>query len=310
MTTLDEDTANDVVRAYVWKNGIDQKPTPFIYSDVKGGMYANAPYGVNGVKTIEMFNTVRVHGDLTKDAVIATSSWKNLRPVFQFVKDGALQSKAYVYWPSSGATPSLGAMTTVIPFSFPNDLNAPTNLEYFWNTGNHNQKQVYVTNSTTAITFNQPQSHVWPYADAYKYQRPSLGYDVIKINGTYLAAMHNGQYSATSEGGQFKYFSRMYVANLGATPGLNSMVDGFLFDTREGDKNGDESKGGPKGTGFAPTGMLSCTPFDTEKTILGDNDYCAFYVLLAPGADGHSVQAYMMGLNQGILAYNIPFCKF
>ena len=102
----------------------------------------------------------------------------------------------------------------------------------------------------------------------------------------------------------------MYVANLGATPGLNSMVDGFLFDTREGDKNGDESKGGPKGTGFAPTGMLSCTPFDTEKTILGDNDYCAFYVLLAPGADGHSVQAYMMGLNQGILAYNIPFCKF
>lgn len=251
MTTLDEDTANDVVRAYVWKNGIDQKPTPFIYSDVKGGMYANAPYGVNGVKTIEMFNTVRVHGDLTKDAVIATSSWKNLRPVFQFVKDGALQSKAYVYWPSSGATPSLGAMTTVIPFSFPNDLN-----------------------------------------------------------GTYLAAMHNGQYSATSEGGQFKYFSRMYVANLGATPGLNSMVDGFLFDTREGDKNGDESKGGPKGTGFAPTGMLSCTPFDTEKTILGDNDYCAFYVLLAPGADGHSVQAYMMGLNQGILAYNIPFCKF
>lgn len=152
--------------------------------------------------------------------------------------------------------------------------------------------------------------HVWPYADASKYQRPSLGYDVIKINGTYLAAMHNGQYSATSEGGQFKYFSRMYVANLGATPGLNSMVDGFLFDTREGDKNGDESKGGPKGTGFAPTGMLSCTPFDTEKTILGDNDYCAFYVLLAPGADGHSVQAYMMGLNQGILAYNIPFCKF
>lgn len=126
VTTLDEDTANDVVRAYVWKNGIDQKPTPFIYSDVKGGMYANAPYGVNGVKTIEMFNTVRVHGDLTKDAVIATSSWKNLRPVFQFVKDGALQSKAYVYWPSSGATPSLGAMTTVIPFSFPNDLNALT----------------------------------------------------------------------------------------------------------------------------------------------------------------------------------------
>lgn len=100
MTTLDEDTANDVVRAYVWKNGIDQKPTPFIYSDVKGGMYANAPYGVNGVKTIEMFNTVRVHGDLTKDAVIATSSWKNLRPVFQFVKDGALHLPgSYAQWP-------------------------------------------------------------------------------------------------------------------------------------------------------------------------------------------------------------------
>lgn len=273
-------------------------------------MYANAPMGVNNVTAIDLFNTVHIYGDLTKDAVIASSSSKNIRPVFQFVKDGALQAKAYAYWPGSGATPSFGAMTTVIPFSFPDNLTAPTNLEFFWNTGNYSQKQVYVTNSTTAITFNLPQTHVWPYNEGVKYQRPSLGYDVIKINGTYLAAIHNASYSASSEAGKFKYFSRMYVANLGATPGLNSAVDGFLFDSREGDKNGVEANGGPKGTGFSPTGMLSYSPFDTSKTMLGDNDYEAFYVLLAPSADGRSVQAYMMGTNQGILAYNIPFSKF
>ncbi|MGN1225628.1 MAG: PL29 family lyase N-terminal domain-containing protein, partial [Candidatus Cryptobacteroides sp.] len=58
VSTLDEDTANDVVRAFVWKNGIDQKPTPFIYADVKGSMYANAPMGVNNVTAIDLFNTV------------------------------------------------------------------------------------------------------------------------------------------------------------------------------------------------------------------------------------------------------------
>lgn len=309
-TTLDEDAANDIVRAYVWKNGIDQKPTSFMYADIKGSTYANAPYGVNGVKAMDIYNTVKVYGDLTADAVIATSSWKNLRPVFQFVKDGKLEPKAYVYWPGGGATASMGAMTTVVPLSYPDDLTAPKNLEYFWNVGNHNQQQVYVNNSTNAITLNRASSHIWAYDKGVQYQRPSLGFDAIRINGTIIAAMHNASYQATSTAGKFKYASRMYVANLGNTPSANSWNDGFIFDTREGDLKGDESKGGPAGTGYGPKGMTSPTSYETGKTVLAENDNEAFYVLLAPGADGHSVQAYMLAQNNGLFAYTIPFSKF
>ena len=310
-STIDEETSNDVVRAYVWKNGIDQKPTSFIYAALTGSTYENAPYGVNGNKKIDIYNTVKVYGDLTKDAVIATCSWKSYRPVFQFVKDGKLQPKAYVYWPGSNAVASFGAMTTVVPLNYPDDLTAPKNLEYIYSTGNHNQQNVYVTNSTTAFPFTRPSTHWWPFSQAVQYQRPCLGMDALRINGTIILAAHNGAWQNTSEtSGAFRYASRMYVANLGNVPTEGSMVNGFIFDSREGDKTGDASKGGPKGTGYGVTGLTSPFVFETGKTILADNDNCAFYVLLAPGADGHSVQAYMLAQNNGLIAYNIPFSKF
>lgn len=309
-TTIDEDATNDVVRAFVWKNGIDQKPTPFIYADLKGGMYTNAPYGVNGNKAIDIYNTVRIYGDLTKDAVIATCSWKNYRPVFQFVKDGKLEAKAYVYWPGSQAVASFGAMTTVVPLTYPDNLTAPTNLEYIYNVGNHNQQQVYVNNSTTAFPFTRPSSHVWPYQEAIKYQRPCLGMDAMRINGTVIMAIHNAAYSQASPTGAFRYLSRLYVSNLSNNPTAASLANGFIFDSREGDKNGVETAGGPKGTGYGVTGMTSPFSFAEGKTVLADNDQCVFDVILAKGADGHSVQAYMLAQNNGIFAYNIPFSKF
>ena len=309
-TTKDEDTSNDVVRAYVWKNGIDQKPTSFMNSALTGEMYANAPYGVNGAKKLDIYNTVKVYGDLTKDAVIATSARSAIRPVFQFVKDGKLETKAYVYWPGSKAVASLGDMTTVVPLNYPDNLTSPKNLEYLYSTGNHNQQVVYVTNSTTAFPFTRPSTHWWPYNQSVQYQRPCLGMDALRINGTMILAAHNGAYQEYSPAEQFRYASRMYVANLGNVPTEGSMVNGFIFDTREGDKTGDASKGGPKGTGFGVTGLTSPFVFETGKTILADNDNCAFYVLLAAGADGHSVQAYMLAQNNGLIAYNIPFSKF
>ena len=310
-STADEDTSNNTVRAYVWKNGIDQKPTSFIWADLAGGTYTNAPYGINGVTACDIYNTVHVYGDLTGDAVIATSSDKNIRPVFQFVKDGKLQSKAYVYWPDDKAVASFGKMTAVIPLAFPNDLTAPTNMEFFYNTGNHNQQIVSVSNSTTAFPYDRPSSHWWLYDEKNPYQRPCLGFDAIKVNGTIIVAAHNASYAgSTSEAGTHRYSSRLYVANVGLNSTASSLKDGFIFDSREGDKTGDESKGGPKGTGYAVTGMMSPYSFVTGKTVLADNDNAAFYVLLAPGKDGHSVQAYMLGQNNGLFAYNIPFSKF
>ncbi len=301
----DEDTSNNTVRAYVWKNGIDQKPTSFLWAGLDGSQYkALTTKG-------DIYNTVHVYGDLTGDAVIATSSRQNYRPVFEFVKDGKLQSPAYVYWPGDKAVVSFGQMTNVIPLAFPNDLTAPTNMEFFYNTGNHNQQIISVSNSTTAFPYDRPSSHWWPYQESIKYQRPCLGFDAIKINGTVIVAAHNAVYAGTtSEAGTFRYNSRLYVANVGLNSTASSLKDGFIFDSREGDKTGDESKGGPKGTGYAVTGMMSPSSFVTGKTVLADNDNAAFYVLLAPGKDGHSVQAYMLGQNNGLFAYNIPFSKF
>ncbi len=301
----DEDTSNNTVRAYVWKNGIDQKPTSFLWAGLDGSQYkALTTKG-------DIYNTVHVYGDLTGDAVIATSSRQNYRPVFEFVKDGKLQSPAYVYWPGDKAVVSFGQMTNVIPLAFPNDLTAPTNMEFFYNTGNHNQQIVSVSNSTTAFPYDRPSSHWWPYQESIKYQRPCLGFDAIKINGTVIVAAHNAVYAGTtSEAGTFRYNSRLYVANVGLNSTASSLKDGFIFDSREGDKTGDESKGGPKGTGYAVTGMMSPFSFVTGKTVLAENDNEAFYVLLAPGKDGHSVQAYMLGQNNGLFAYNIPFSKF
>ncbi len=301
----DEDTSNNTVRAYVWKNGIDQKPTSFLWAGLDGSQYkALTTKG-------DIYNTVHVYGDLTGDAVIATSSRQNYRPVFEFVKDGKLQSPAYVYWPGDKAVVSFGQMTNVIPLAFPNDLTAPTNMEFFYNTGNHNQQIVSVSNSTTAFPYDRPSSHWWPYQESVKYQRPCLGFDAIKINGTVIVAAHNAVYAgSSSEAGKFRYSSRLYVANVGLNSTASSLKDGFIFDSREGDKTGDESKGGPKGTGYAVTGMTSPFSFVTGKTVLADNDNAAFYVLLAPGKDGCSVQAYMLAQNNGLFAYNIPFSKF
>ena len=308
-STIDTDTSNDVVRAYVWKDGIDQKPTSFIYASLTGAMYANAPYGVNGVNTCDIYNTVKVYGDLTKDAVIATASWKNIRPVFQFVKDGALEPKAYVYWPGSGATASFGAMSTVVPLNYPADVAAPKDLEYLWNSGNHNQATVYVVNSTSALTFTNPSSHWWPKNG---YANPTWGMDALKINGTILVAVQNVQYAnAKSPAGQNRYTSRLVVSNVGAVPAAGTLASGFIFDSREGDLvKGDATKGGPAGTGYGVKGMTSPYSFATGKTVMADNDLSVGYVLLSKGADGKSVQAYMLAQNNGLIGYNIPFSKF
>lgn len=308
-STIDTDASNDVVRAYVWKNGIDQKPTSFIYASLAGGMYANAPYGVNGVKTCDIYNTVKVYGDLTKDAVIATASWKNIRPVFQFVKDGKLESKAYVYWPGGGATASFGSMSTVVPLNFPSDVTAPKDLEYLWNSGNYNQATVYVVNSTSALTFTNPTTHWWAKSG---YANPTWGMDAIKVNGTIIVAVQNVLYAnATSPAGLYRYTSRLVVSNVGATPAAGTLASGFIFDSREGDlTHGDASKGGPAGTGYGVKGMTSAYSFTSGKTVMADNDLYVGYVLLAKGADGKSVQAYMLAQNNGLIGYNIPFSKF
>lgn len=308
---VDEDTTNDTVRGWVWLNGIDQAPKSFMWASLGGGTYANNPNGVNDVTKFDLYNTVKVYGDLSKDAVIATASRQNYRPVFEFVKDGKLQSKAVANWPGGSALVSMGANTTVVPLNFPADVTKPTaDLEYGFCSGMYSQGLNYANLSTgTSFRFTNPTTHWWAQSG---YANPVWGFDMLKINGTIILAAQNGLYAnAKSEAGINRYTTRLVVSNVGATPSASSLASGFIFDSREGDLvKGTEANGGPKGTGYGVNGMSSAVSYVSGKTVLADNDKEVGACLLVPGADGKSVQAYMLTQNNSLIAYTIPFSKF
>ena len=308
-STANDITTDDTVRGWIWKDGIDKKPTSFMWAALSGAKYTNAPYNVNNATKIEIYHTVRVFGDLTKDAVIATACPQAFRPVFEFVKDGKLQTKAYVEWPSgSNIQVSLFKSTAVVPMNMPSSVTAPVDLEYFWNSGNFRANTVYAKGKA-GFGFANPTTHWWATGT---YSSPTWGMDAIRINGTTLVAVQNGNYASKQSAANVnQYYFRLAVFNVGNAPDANSLKNGYMFDSREGDLvKGTESNGGPKGTGFSVTGITSPSSFVTGKTVLGDNDSETGAVLFAPGADGKSVQVYMLTSNQGLIGYNIPFSKF
>ncbi len=311
--TADEPTTNDSVRGWIWLNGIDQAPKSFMWADLKGAKYANNPYGVNGATKIDIYRTVRVRGDLAGDAIIATCSKGVPRPVFEFVVGGKLVGNAYVEWPSGGHPVSMWNSTAVVPFTgiategaTPEErvANTKAQLEYVWSSGNYRKALVY-SKAKTGVWFNLPTSHWWGTSKD-DYGQVTWGVDVIEANGTRLMAVQNGN---TAGGGQF--YVRLYVSKLGLeTPTADTFKNGFMFDSREGDATGDESKGGPIGSGFAITGLTSPHAFVTGTTVLGTNGNETGDVKFALGPDGKSVQVYMLTTNQGLLGYHIPFSKF
>lgn len=304
-TLADEDTANNTVRAWVWKDGISNAPTSFIYAGLDGSRYANAPYGINGAKTLELYRTVKVRGDLTKDAIIATCTKNVPRPVFEFVKDGKLDGSVLVEWPSgSGVQVSMWNSTAVVPMNMDR-----SKMEYLWSSGNFRMNIVY-SYAKNGFGFFAPKSHYWnpsglDIQTAYNYSGATWGIDAVELNGARLVAVQNCMYTnSKTAAGANEFYTRLYVFDMGAAPTNTGMRDGFLFDSREGSVLGDESKGGPRGTGFAVTGMTSPSSFVSGKTVL-DNDNEAGCVLCVKGSDGYSAQIYMLTAGNGLLCYNL-----
>lgn len=300
-STRDEDTSNDTVRGWLWKDGISNPPTSFLYASLNGSQYASFASG----QQVDVYRTVRVKGDLTGDAVIATCSMYTPRPVFEFVVDGVLQSPAYVEWPNgSGIQVSMWNSCYVVPLN--NDKDA---MEYLWNSANFRLNNVY-SKAGNGFGFLAPQSHYWnpsglDIQTSYTYTANNWGIDAIEFNGARLVGVQNGYYSNTKTAlGTSEYYQRLYVFDMGISPTNTTMRDGFIFDSREGNLIGDESKGGPVGTGFAITGMTSPASFVSGKTVL-DNDCECGGVLFARGSDGLSVQVYMLTASNGIICYNL-----
>lgn len=302
-TTLrDTDTSNDNVRAWVWKDGISNPPTSFLYANLGGSQYSAVPKAAAG---LDLYRTVRVKGDLTKDAVIATCSIYSPRPVFEFIKDGKLQSPAYVEWPSgAGIQVSMWYSSYVIPMNMDKDA-----MEYVWNSANFRLNNVY-SKAKNGFGFLAPKSHYWnpsglDIQTSYTYTANNWGIDAVEFNGARLVAVQNGMYSNSKTAAETsEYYQRLYVFDIGVSPTNTTMRDGFLFDSREGNYMGDESKGGPRGTGYAVTGMTSPASFVGGK-VVPDNDCECGCVLFAPGSDGLSVQVYMLTASNGMFCYNL-----
>jgi hypothetical protein len=194
--------------------------------------------------------------------------------------------------------------TTVVPLNTDKDA-----LEYIWTSANFRMNVVY-SYAKNGFGFLAPQSHYWnpsglDIQTAYNYSGNVWGVDVIILNGARIIAVLNGMYSTSkTAAGNNEFYERLYVFDMGTAPTNTSMRDGFLFDSREGSLAGDESKGGPRGTGYAITGMTSPASFVSGKTVL-DNDVEGGSVLCAMGSDGYSAQIYMLTAGNGLFCYNL-----
>lgn len=289
-----QETTNQIVYGYVWKNGIGSAPTCFMEANIGGGGWTTLPTATNR----ELFRNVTVRGDLTSgDAVVATVSKSQYRFVFVKVTDGSTGSSwpAKAEWiPGTNFLESLWNSTGVALYD--NNYDDKT---YIWTNGNFRGQAVYVKGNTS-FGFDVPKSHWWTGSGTYDHA--IWGCDHIEFNGAHLLALQSVLYEAgkTREGANQGY-TRLYVADITASPTASSLTDGFIFDSREGGVDGTD---GIPGTGYAPTGMTSAFAF-SGGTVLGPNANETGDVLFVRGADGYSVQVYMLSTDQGLLGYNL-----
>ncbi|MBP3202575.1 MAG: DUF5018 domain-containing protein [Bacteroidales bacterium] len=289
-------TESQVVYGYVWADGIDKAPKPFLEGHIDGGAWTNAPRGVNGATKYEIGRTITVSGDLTTgEAIIATASKNAPRPVFVRVVNGSAQYPAFIQWPSGpGIQVSMWNSTKVKLLNHDKD-----NLTYLWNSSNFRSNTVYSCGGA-GFGFDNPTTHWWPGSSTYDHVTRSL--DCIEFNGARLVAITNGLYAGRTRDGANQMYYRCYVADIGSSPAASSLQTGFIFDTREGSLAGTD---GIPGSGYTAAGMTSPFAFDNVSTILGPDANECGDVVFARGSDGYSVQLYILTTDQGLIGYNL-----
>ena len=292
------------VLIYVWKDGIESAPTCVLDTDIKTGeAFQNEGQTLvyNGSRS---FYTVSVKGDITSGkATLASAAIDIPRPFFLFFNDGEIEVPVYVEWPSglAGTAASMWYGTKVIP------MTEGDASEYYWTSAHFRSVMIHAQGGG-GLQFNIPASHWWPYVGGYDFQHPNRGMDLIEFNGAHLLAVASGTYAGKQTTNQVNLcYWRLYVADVTASPTENALIDGFLFDSREGDSTGTDAI---PGSGFSKTGMLSPFAYDSGKTVpIADEYLDSGDVVFAAGSDGLSVQVYMMETDQGILGYNLSSVK-
>lgn len=283
------------VLVYVWKDGINSKPTPVLNADLGGSYFTGTP----GMTAIDVFVTMGVAGDMTSGNAVITNCYRShyggvmLMPFVDGKPDGNC-----IYQGNSGVFASTWDASTAVPLT----TKAPWG--YIVHSGNARCLVNYVPagDGKRAVIFTRPTSHWWGNDAGTEWTGgATLGADYMEFNGCNLLAVANATNDMTAV--------RLYVSDISASPSEGSLKDGFIFDSREGDLNGDAAHGGPQGTGYGVSGMTSAYSFESGKTVLGDNlaslNRRTVNVQFARSTDGNAVQVYMLTPGQGIMAYEI-----
>ncbi|MBD5367513.1 MAG: DUF5018 domain-containing protein [Bacteroides sp.] len=283
------------VLIYVWKDGITSKPTCVLDANLAGSYFT----GVPGLTAIDVFVTMDCAGDMTSGNAVVTNVYRAhyggvmLMPFVDGKADGNC-----IYEGNHGALGSTWDASTAVPLS----TKAPWG--YIIHSGNTRGIVTYIPigSGKRALEFTRPTSHWWGTAAGNNWTNGgTLGMDYIEFNGCNLLAIANCNDTQTA--------TRLYVTDITASPSATSLMDGFVFDSREGSKVGDAANGGPAGTGYSVSGMTSQYSYESGKVVLGDNlgsvNRRTSPVLFARSADGNAVQVYMLTPDQGVLAYEI-----
>lgn len=278
---------NGTVRGWVWKDGIDKKPASVWWA----GYYnygLGASYG---------FRTVKVAGDLTKNAVLGTIG--SAYAVFETFVDGklTLQNKTAL------KEPLYGSSTWYAGCAIPISTTASTidELKYISVSGNWHQYINYSGDFNFAQTTDGNENMTSPlwYNGASKYGHTVVGGDYIEVGGKHLFATLNGWGAGGSfTNGQNKFYYQLVLSDIGATPTADSFKDGGIFGSRI-----TPASETVIGTGYGEKGMISPFAYDGKSTMLGEN-LQEGDVEFAVGPDG-SVQVYALITNFGLIGYTI-----
>lgn len=287
------DKTDMTVYIWVWKDGIGNTPTEVIAEEFDGDTFANAPMSIG--REVFIGTAISVGGDMTSGKAILTAcapyAWTFIYLGFE---NGRLLGPAK----TGNAPHGYGDPAKIIPLSY--DFNVP--LSFVASSGNEANLISYAGADGKGFAFSQPQSHYWPTTNSSAFQGGATkGIDYIEFNGAHLLAIQNDN-SFWSNGR-----TRLFVTDITATPQASSLMEGFIFDSLEGNSLGDaNAPGGMPGTGWCVTGVqLPDSPFAAGKTVFGNNAYCTGDVVFAKSEDGNAVQVYMMTTNAGIMAYEL-----
>lgn len=274
------------IEIYAWKDGITNPPT-CILKKATSDAYC-API-MKETKSWEMFYTVNCRGNICSgDCAISTANLftSGGAIIFQF-KDGVPDGNAF--HENAGGTGSQWSSSSVVLTT----NKAP--YGYLTHSGNFRANTIYAPVGTgkRAFDFQKPKIHFWG--------QNTHGIDYIEFNGMCLVGLSEGNDATGATSAQ-----RLWVSNITTSPSATSLNDGFIFDSREGNRNGTADIAG---TGYAPTGMTSAYSYVSGKTVLGDNwaasNRSQGDVKFARSADGNAVQVYMITPDQGLIGYEI-----